>query len=518
MNQTAIFSALSFEVHSQVDLYLSKLLNYHCNSTSLVVICEYGRSIDGNYIDCERVWNNSDSPIPVSQDLTKSACGSCSKAMEAYWKSYGFTTIKGDELLKASSLDFVPIVSEATWSSRHISIRSACGNIQSSFQVDYSNKILSSVFTRTRTSSVKELYRLSRSKGWDLTQMLDGAVKLFVYGLIVARATYVIYPHISIASCFSGRFNPSAGILAYHNLSGRQIVMHERGYLKGSFLFSLMEEPANPFLNYKQWLSSRSSNLSAETKKILLDYILSKVRGINYNGYRFVSDDQLTDSFHSNNRYLCYFTSSSDELASFVPHYTFERQLYDIRLLLRWGLEHSVQVVVRHHPNLGQIGRPNAATQFLEDVQSLKNPGLTILSPTCNINTYKLAFRALFNICPLSTLSLDLPIIGCRVISISDSPYAELYESTIDINSLENVQLEFLYSLGDSSIYSEQLLYFAYCHYISISWCFSGISIDGFRPGNICLANVSQDHNATLFISNLRHLLTNRAHGFISTC
>ena len=143
------------------------------------------------------------------------------------------------------------------------------------------------------------------------------------------------------------------------------------------------------------------------------------MRGKNQNGYQYSRDSNLIRSSKDFGSYVCYMTSSSDEISAFVPSCTYEQQVNDIKHLITWGSKYSINIVVRHHPNLGRIGRPNDATLFLAKVLSLQAPNLFVIEPESSLNTYSLAFGSIFSLCPQSTLSLDLPILGFNVVVLT---------------------------------------------------------------------------------------------------
>ena len=172
-------------------------------------------------------------------------------------------------------------------------------------------------------------------------------------------------------------------------------------------------------------------------------------------------------------------TSSSDEISSFTPSCTYDQQLTDIKCLISWATKHSFKLVIRHHPNLGRIGRPNEAGIFLDTINELQSPNLFVVMPWQNINTYRLAHSALFSICPQSTLSIDLPLLGFKTIALDYSPYSPFYNNSLNINLFEGYSPEYLVKTAYSNIhYSSGLEYLGFKHYLTTS--FQGLRNDFF--------------------------------------
>ena len=319
-----------------------------------------------------------------------------------------------------------------------------------------------------------------------------------------------------MASTFSGRFNPSSGILAYHRFCNKPLLVHERGNVKGSYSICLSGEPSNPFLSYNAWNLDMKSGLNPKSGISFIQHISNKMLGKKQNGYNFSREDSQKFDWSSLGKYICYMTSSSDEISSFVRSCTYDQQLIDLKNLLLWSAKHSFRVVVRHHPNLGTIGRPNEASLFLDAVHSLNSPNLLIIDPHQDVNTYRLAYGASFTLSPQSTLSIDLPLLGFNTIVPDYSPYAPFYHHVLNIDSISSftpAQLEvFAY---ENIRYCSALEYLAYKHYISTSWSFQGVSINGFKPGKFDLSASLCDSCAEQLISQIDLALEKSKPGFL---
>jgi len=288
---------------------------------------------------------------------------------------------------------------------------------------------------------------------------------------------------------FNGRFNFFSGVKKYLTQAKIPCLIHERGYMKGSFMLSIDEDPGNPFYTFSKWLKTDKVLTSRDIMNIN-NYVKGRLGGKIQNGFSYAGDDSsqaLFTSLPTDRKYIVYFTSCSDEISGYDETATYYEQLKQIEWLSALVSANSdcYHLIIRCHPNLGVIGRHSSSKMFLSRLKhfGIQYSCITILYPDVNIKAGELADKAFICISPQSTLNMDLSLIGYRMLYINESPYRILYHdvsvSLYSLNTIEDlIQNSCIYVRKHSKII--ELICWHYYIGSSITLRNAHI-IDGFR-------------------------------------
>ena len=293
--------------------------------------------------------------------------------------------------------------------------------------------------------------------------------------------------------------------------------MHERGYLKGSFVISKGHDPGNPFASYEYWLKRKSilEKITEEERKELQKYFLSRKGKDAVNGFNFKGGNKTTnDRFSTNESYVVMYTSSSDEISGYNIHCTYQKQLDLIVQLAEMAKKNGIDLVVRQHPNLGRIGRPNRARNFLEKTNKLKEiyqKTISIYEPEDSIDSYKLAENAMLIFSPQSSIYMELAYDNKPVVQIQESPYGILTRSKLKMEDIGNLSIKQLKKHMTEQRKDKRILDIATMHMIKSSIVFGSIA-RGFLPE---LRDTSEDKDDTEKVKSILDRAAEDYYGYI---
>ena len=254
-----IFNGLHFEVHSQLEkVFERKLLqskekaikHIHCDWEEYIANDKHGLHAIS---DCE-VHDHASRAVKrkLSSDEIKMVCNNCEKTRQEYFKQTKKEIIKMSELIRGEEYG-LEILKKAKWKTR----KEIFKNQGIEYSVLMDRRIISSLCTRIRASTLIEVAEEIKDPE-ELEGTLDSALRLYLAGRIAGREMIKRYGKQLTLLCFNGRFNPQNGLKDEFNSQQVTILMHERGYLKGSFVISKGHDPGNPFASYEYWLKRKS--------------------------------------------------------------------------------------------------------------------------------------------------------------------------------------------------------------------------------------------------------------------
>ena len=529
-----IFSALRFTVHAQLEIALaSHLTNALNNAKLLVILCDGSplmlETSCIKYSDCEL----HDHARSKHGDNIKSSdiCAQCKYSSKQYLHHFldDLEILTVGELLQESA--YQKMILDASWKRRRIMYKTIFPDNEKHNLID--QQILSSLFTRHRVSTVKELAGLLKN-GDELRKVLDSAVKFFLLGFYVGERLKETRGIPKLCMAFNGRFNPTSGLKQSFFNSNIPIIFHERGYQKGSFSLSVNYDPGNPFASYKDWinpnkeLDNKLLPVTRQQQDQLKTYFHQRRGQINVNGFLFTGLSQNHKSkgarldFNKQiEPYILIFTSSSDEISGYNEYATYGHQLELIHNLSALSIRLGCRVVVRQHPNLGTIGRKTPATQFLDDVKYIEktNKLLTIIDPDNPINSYDLAFSAAYIFAPQSSIYLELVYWGLPVLQIKESPYSDLVQVPIYLNKIYSATMEDLRKWTIQQKTNRDLIsQVSALHFIGASQKIEGCEIkNGFYPHLLYDKAKKSEYNSCLAKQIVSSCMSGRIGYFLNT-
>tara|TARA_Y100001968_G_C19432414_1_gene757793 strand:- start:175 stop:1734 length:1560 start_codon:yes stop_codon:yes gene_type:complete len=495
-----LFSRLSFPVHQQLELAFIDHLKAS-GHTVRAIICDISNVSSSALDDCEVIDHYTREKNIFSLAAKRMACRESNTQNLNILEKSGIDTVFVTEILNEKEILDLSKRLYLKWNERY-TFFSEIGNLRKDEVLLMERRILSSLFTRTRTSEIKELTEIFSIE--QINEKLDSALAHFMYGYYVAK---IVYKKIAFDSAilFNGRFNPFSGIKTYlynHNL---KCIIHERGYKSGSFQVSIGVDPGNPFYSFDSWAKEYQQgqgSLSEEQRKEIKEFILQRSSGETSNGFSYSGSKSV--EINKGVRLISYFTSCSDEISSYGVESTYDIQIKQIehiaKITERIPAE-ELNLIIRCHPNLGLVGRHTKAGGFLRDLikLSIKHKKIKVIEPEVKIYPIEIADNSIINIAPQSTLNIDLSFLRCNMIYVKDSPYYNVFKNySIDLYSLKDYS-----SLKNSTVNkldNNYIEYIAYNFYLATSLKFKYASIkDGFYP-NYMRGSSPQDCKASLAI------------------
>lgn len=486
-----IYNGLHFEVHSQLEKFLAININRELGVSTKYIYCDWEEwiisgNMQGNAIsDCE-VHDHASRALSrkLNEEETRKICDNCLKIRRNYFPQNQKETLTTSQLVHKEKHS-LNIIRNAKWRERRAIFKAL--DIEKDKLLD--RRITSSLCTRLRASTLVEIAE-EISDAEELEKSLDAALKLYLTGRLTGRSLIREYGSDLILLCFNGRFNPQNGIkdeLISRNIS---ILMHERGYLRGSFVISKGHDPGNPFASYKHWLKDKSifKEIKEQDKRALKQYFRARKERKEINGFKFKGNKQTTLNKRKKllGGYILIYTSSSDEISCYDISCTFEMQLDLIRELTELAHREGLEVVVRQHPNLGKIGRPKRASNFLKKTNWIKNnwsTTLRIYEPEDDLDSYQLADNARLIFSPQSSIYMELAYDNKPVVQIKESPYSDLAEAKLSLKKLKECSiLEIERHMEEQKSHIKTIENIAALHMIKSSLTFKECEInEGFK-------------------------------------
>ena len=211
------------------------------------------------------------------------------------------------------------------------------------------------------------------------------------------------------------------------------------------------------------------------------------------------------------------YTSSSDEISGYNIHCTYQKQLDLIVQLAEMAKKNGIDLVVRQHPNLGRIGRPNRARNFLEKTNKLKEiyqNTIRIYEPEDDIDSYNLAEKAMLIFSPQSSIYMELAYDNKPVVQIQESPYGILTRSKLKMEDIGNLSIKQLKKhMAEQRKDKKIIVDIATMHMIKSSIVFDECSISrGFLPE---LRDTSEDKDDTEKVKSILDTATEDYYGYI---
>ncbi len=344
-------------------------------------------------------------------------------------------------------------------------------------------ELLSPIFTRFRVSSIKEL--LSVEDALYLHKLLESYCYTFTYGECFAENLIELlgYEDKIVCSLYNGRFCIYSGFYSSISRYAYNTLVHERGHLSGSFRISINCKPMD-ILSFDNSIRHNASSLILDES--MSDEIESFMLRRRKGGQQNTNDFKGVDSFvfpenvdFSNS--VALFTSSLDESTFFLPTEDYINATREISKYASALQKQGYSLIVRHHPNLGKIGCPVEATDYLAQVNQLTNnhPNLIIIPPQADIHWSLLTDRVPLSIVPHSSLALDFRYWQIPVVSPGLNSFPSITDSA-DLLFKERLSvLDTLQLLNQNHIEhrARKMKPYLYCYYLASSFTTELVSI-----------------------------------------
>ena len=450
------FIGYDWDVHNQVEYYIAQAAKLSSYKLSTIGIFCNGQN---EYLNdtCELLKD-------VKNSDKSHVCERCSKSkLKKFSDVFDSTCYLFNQNIQ--SFDFSDIISD----------------FESLDEIKKRN-ILSPLLSIYRASSSQELRQMI-----DSNQYINHVIKYYSSFLASSEYWIQICDQFSLTSedtvviMFNGRFHPYSSILSVLIEKKIDCILHERGTLPDNWRIAKNTVPYD-ILSLMMWtdknLSSIDFTASAFKSKAYMRisdfmekrYSKGQQNFLDFNG-TIQLDKSIRNLIRSPKKKVVYYTSSLDEICIFHPKFTYSEQLKSLKDLAVSCNEQGFELIVRQHPNLGQIGSPTEADDYLANARLLQqNYGFTIIEPNDKCHWSVLASSASLNIVPYSSLYIDIMYFGYPCISLG--PDAHLGALTINalgwkesIRSIENTSKAMRHLLS-TSFQKRRTKIFAYAFYL----------------------------------------------------
>jgi len=265
---------------------------------------------------------------------------------------------------------------------------------------------------RYRVTSINELLIHLNSLGHSVDHLQS---LLSIYQQADSHIRYLLRSDkipFSFAFLFNGRFSvPHAYLIACRNYS-LPVFTHEYDALRSGITLALNSSFGNVHQLYSAldfYTAPVNWQHEMYTYQVSRLANLSKVKSVPY---------ALGDLANT----IVYFTSSSDEYAADDPSASYEAQLLYIKNLSFYAADRGYRLIVRCHPNNGQLLHPLPADSFLSRLSRESHKfDFTIIEPTSNISSYALMSHALCSFVSDSHIVLEGLSAGLHIYSLNQS-------------------------------------------------------------------------------------------------
>lgn len=298
--------------------------------------------------------------------------------------------------------------------------------------------ILSTLLKRHRVSSIKGLSLSPRLQENEILREYRFAERIHrCLASIVA-----IGLDISCAIVFNARFTPYRTTFVTCRRSSIDVLVHERGARDNSFKLykNISCDDTSKQLSI---LGQESGTLSKGESDQLALYMDDRFHGRN-TGYKpFLKPVEVRTSLDQSNNQdketIILFTSSLDEKTARFREVNVEFYIGLAESLAKYARNNNLQMIIRHHPNLGAIGSPHGNTSFIDSFAGLlvEYPEIVVYSPESEICSYRLLEGAQFCVAPHSSLFLEGLYRKVPMFTTCHSPFQGLFECKYTLSSLD---------------------------------------------------------------------------------
>ncbi len=423
-------------VHHQLDLILSLAAKQLRGAKTLAILCDGPTHAIRS--SCELVRNSKDlEPIKICAACVSSKLSKC----ESYFDDFIYLSCLVNEFTNIAPYS---ILCEED-------LRSA----------------ISPLLTESRVCTVRELLcQHSNAKSAIITDIINSVTAFAQSRAAAANFLNTFVPDGDVNkgvvfSLFNGRFHPYSGFLGcfIKHTSSIQI-LHERGSISGSFRICVDHLPFDTPRLLKQFSAYRpNTDEMSELKR----FLMRRITHGQENFLQFIGTKAYSSSAYGDTKNIVtFFTSSSDEIVLIDSDFSFYQQLKALRLLASKCHDEGYHLRVKHHPNLGCIGSPRSALEFLADIDVLSDKiGFEIIGPDNSRDWLSFALESSLCVTVHSSLYIDMRLLALPAIAlhssqlepVKDSIDFEFFSNTIQqtISSLEIIKRERALSIGGAA-------------------------------------------------------------------
>ncbi len=326
-------------------------------------------------------------------------------------------------------------------------------------------EVLSEVEKRNILSPALSIYRVSSSRELQETQSKLSYKNLALSYYQSHLESMVNWDQIcdryslnafnTLALMYNGRFHPYSGILSSLKQKNIDCILHERGTLPNNWRLAKNTVPYDA-LSLMQWIDKHFNDIDCTTipqitnrnELINLRVFMDKrYHGGQQNFMDFTGtiklESTIADMIENKHKKIIFYTSSLDEICIFDDTFTYSDQLKYLEELAVACNKQGFNLIVRQHPNLGQIGCPIEATYFLDNARKLcKNFNIKLIEPNIKCHWSILSKNASLSVVPYSSLFIDMMYHKNRCISLGkDAQLGKLTTHNNDWHqSIENLE------------------------------------------------------------------------------
>ena len=367
-----LFQLFPWEIHTDVERYIfskrefDELIIHRCSGGLSSAICEhlYFQSFHSN-------------DFQPSQHI----CSECRLLWERAYMPSG-----NNNNFRVNTLDF-DLNQSDSFTQENL-------GVDTSFQSELYNRSLSQYFKRLRTTDSKNVANY-------VGPFLNSKKFNILFRSVVGQIKNTFKPgERNIAYLFNGRFFMYYIIL--HALKELRIptIIHERGGIKQSTALSLNVGFGNNNELYRSFKLDYYKSITQNDINSIYDYQIMRCYQGEANNFSTVctidDSEKQSRSTHvsvlDSIKYICYFTSSSEEYFADDQHCSYESQLKAIVSLAEYAKQFSYRLVVRIHPNsIAGIQHPIAASSFLKSLYKLSlDYDIVLIYPNEKVSAYGL--------------------------------------------------------------------------------------------------------------------------------
>jgi len=197
-------------------------------------------------------------------------------------------------------------------------------------------------------------------------------------------------------------------------------IIHERGNRESSFQITQNIPVDDVYTIVRSALEESFSSPSEGVRERVTNYMRNRIEGKDLGAIRF-SPNTTEAGIGSHSELLTIYTGSIDEKVPIIGRDM--SQFYDdLFSSLAWSVErYSIDVAIRHHPNLGAGKASRRSAQAQVDQINLSAhkhlPRARIISPSEDVNSYILIQQSSYVCAPYSTVLLESLALGVKVIT-----------------------------------------------------------------------------------------------------
>lgn len=307
------------------------------------------------------------------------------------------------------------------------------------------------------------------------------------------------------AILFNGRFHPHRAAFEALRRHGRDVIVHERGNIAGSFAF-LDNQTVLTWRHYRDVYETwRDVALSDEMVRRVDEIMAGRISGRSMGYPSFYSNPSAAADVYERlgiphgAPIVGVFTSSQDELAAWDDYDGAEDQLSMLDSLFEIYRDRQVYLVIRHHPFIAGAINGVAEAEVLSRYhsQALRAPAnVRVVMPTEQLTSYALFPYLEYAIAPFSSIAVELLAAGVPTASMSAMPFAPVVPFPME--SLTPEALRALCGrLEAEARFPLPLPWFRQAHrfihtmYLGLSYTFSGIGVRDYYNPEIRIKTVS---------------------------